>query len=220
MQLQTKIVIVMNLILIIAGTAFLLIIQNNTGKENIELTDAFFQAVIARTAGFNSIDISILSDPARFLMIILMLIGGSPASAAGGIKTVTFAVIIVTIYSAIRKRSEVEIFKRSIPLQIVGKAITVFFMFLFFSVTSSTLLSITERHSGIEFSAIMFETASALGTVGLSCGITPSLTTAGKIIIIITMLVGRLGPLTLLTLLTFNIRPARVNYPMQPVVVG
>jgi trk system potassium uptake protein TrkH len=219
-QLQTKIVLIMNLILIIAGTTFLLIIQNNTGKKHIDLTDAFFQAVIARTAGYNSIDISILSDPARLLMIILMLIGGSPASAAGGIKTVTFAVIIVAIYSAIRKRSEVEIFKRSIPLQIVGKALSVTMLFTFVFLTMGLLLSITERHSGFDFSAIMFETASALGTVGLSCGITPSLTTAGKIIIIITMLVGRLGPLTLLTLLTFNIRPARVNYPMQPVVVG
>ena len=93
-----------------------------------------------------------------------------------------------------------------------------FFAIVLLSATFA--LTISERHSSLETSAIMFEAASALGTVGLSCGITPSLTTAGKIIIILTMLVGRLGPLTLLAVLTFNIKPARYNYPAESVVVG
>ncbi|OHB52601.1 MAG: hypothetical protein A2Y10_19150 [Planctomycetes bacterium GWF2_41_51] len=219
-HLQTKIVLLMTVVLIIGGTAMLLIIQNNTAKNHLDFSEAFFQSVTARTVGFNTIDINALSSPSKLLMMILMFIGGSPGGSAGGVKTVTIAVIIVTIYSAARKRAEVEVFKRSIPLQIVGKALSVVFLFTFVFFTMAFLLTITERHSNFDFSAIMFETSSALGTVGLSCGITPSLTTAGKIIIIITMLAGRLGPLTLLTVLTFNIRPAKVNYPTQPVVVG
>jgi trk system potassium uptake protein TrkH len=219
-QLQTKIVLFVSSVLIIFGTFFLLAIQNNTGKEKIALADAFFQSVTARTAGFNSIDINALSVPAKMILMILMFIGGSPGSAAGGIKTVTLAILIMAVYSTIRKRTEVEIFNRCIPLVMVGKALTVILMFTAVLFTSTFLLAITERGSSFETSAIAFEAASALGTVGLTCGITPALTTVGKIIIIITMLIGRLGPLTLLATLTFNIKPARFNYPTEAVVVG
>ena len=220
LQLQTKIVLFVSSVLIIFGIFFLLAIQNNTGKEKIDLADAFFQSVTARTAGFNSIDINALSAPAKMILMILMFIGGSPGSAAGGIKTVTLAVLIMAVYSTIRKRTEVEIFNRCIPLVIVGKAITVILMFTAVLFAATFLLAVTEKHSSFETSAIAFEAASALGTVGLTCGITPALTTAGKIIIIITMLIGRLGPLTLLATMTFNIKPARFNYPTEAVVVG
>jgi trk system potassium uptake protein TrkH len=200
--------------------AGLLIIQNNTGKSHIDLADAFFQSVTARTAGFNTIDINALSVPAKMILIILMFIGGSPGGTAGGIKTVTLAIIVMAVYATVRKRAEVEIFKRCVPLVTIGKALTVVSLFMVVLFAATFLLTITERHNNFDASAIMFETTSALGTVGLSCGITPSLTTAGKIIIIITMLIGRLGPLTLLAVLTFNIKPARYNYPTEAVVVG
>ena len=219
-ELQTKIVLLVTAILIVSGMFGLLIIHNNTDKNHIDLADAFFQSVTARTAGFNTIDINALSAPAKMILIILMFIGGSPGGTAGGIKTVTLAIIIMAVYATIRKRAEVEIFKRSIPLAIVGKALVVtsLFALVLFSVTF--LMTITERHNNFDFINIMFEAASALGTVGLSCGITPALTTAGKIIIIITMFIGRLGPLTLLAVLTFNIKPVRYNYPTESVVVG
>ena len=220
MELQTKIVLLVTAILIVGGTAGLLIFHNNTDSHHINLADAFFQAVTARTAGFNTIDINALSAPAKMILIILMFIGGSPGGTAGGIKTVTLAVIIMAIYATIRKRAEVEIFKRSVPLAIVGKALVVVSLFRLVLFSATFLMTITERHNDFDFIAIMFEAASALGTVGLSCGITPALTTAGKIIIIITMLIGRLGPLTLLAVLTFNIKPARYNYPTESVVVG
>jgi trk system potassium uptake protein TrkH len=219
-QLQTKIVLAVTALLVICGTAGLLIIQNNTGKHNIALGDAFFQSVTARTAGFNSIDINALSVPSKMILIMLMFIGGSPASTAGGIKTVTMAVIIMAVYTTIRKRSDVEIFKRCVPLVTVGKALTVLLLFTIVLFGATFLLTITERHNNFAASAIMFEATSALGTVGLSCGITPSLTTAGKTIIIITMLIGRLGALTLLATLTLNIKPARYNYPTESLVVG
>jgi trk system potassium uptake protein TrkH len=220
MALQTKIVLLVTAILIVAGTLGLLIVHNNTGKSHINLADAFFQSVTARTAGFNTIDINALSVPAKMILMILMFIGGSPGSTAGGIKTVTLAIIIMAVYATIRKRTDVEIFKRSVPLVTVGKALTVLSMFMFVLLSATLLLTITERHNNFDTSSIMFEATSALGTVGLSCGITSSLTTAGKIIIIITMLIGRLGPLTLLAALTFNVRPARFNYPTESVVVG
>ncbi len=220
MYLQTKIVLLVTAILIVGGMAGLLIFHNNTSRNHIGLADAFFQSVTARTAGFNTIDINALSAPAKMILIILMFIGGSPGGTAGGIKTVTLAIIIMTVYATIRKRTEVEIFKRSIPLAIVGKALVVTSLFTLVLFSSTFLMTITERHNDFDFISVMFEVTSALGTVGLSCGITPALTTAGKIIIIITMLIGRLGPLTLLAVLTFNITPARYNYPTEPVVVG
>jgi trk system potassium uptake protein TrkH len=219
-QLQTKIVLLVTAILIVSGMAGLLIIQNNTGKSHIDLADAFFQSVTARTAGFNTIDINALSVPAKMILIILMFIGGSPGGTAGGIKTVTLAIIVMAVYATVRKRAEVEIFKRCVPLVTIGKALTVVSLFMVVLFSATFLLTITERHNNFDASAIMFEATSALGTVGLSCGITPSLTTAGKIIIIITMLIGRLGPLTLLAVLTFNIKPTRYNYPTEAVVVG
>ena len=220
MHLQTRIVLFVTSLLVIFGTVFLLIIQNNTGDYKIDIGDAFFQSVTARTAGFSTIDINALSEPSKMILIILMFVGGSPGGTAGGIKTVTLAIIVMAVYTTIRKRTDVEIFKRSIPLAVVSKAFTVLLLFTVVLFTAGFLLTITERHNNFATSAIFFETASALGTVGLSCGITPALTTAGKLIIIITMLIGRLGPLTLLAVLTFNIKPARFNYPTEAVIVG
>ena len=216
MQLQTKIVLTISLTLILTGAAAIWLF----GGSEIGIGNVFFQSITARTAGFNTIDIASMSVPGRMILMILMFIGGSPASTAGGIKTVTLAVIVMAAYSTIRKRSEVEIFNRSIHTATVGKALTVVLMFVFVLLTATLLLSITEKQSGFDMSQIMFEAGSALGTVGLSCGITPSLTTAGKIIIIITMLTGKLGPLTLLAMLTFNLKPVRYNYPAEAVVVG
>ncbi|MEN6384401.1 MAG: potassium transporter TrkG [Phycisphaerales bacterium] len=219
-QLQTKIVILMTLILDIGGIILLLIFQNNTSDFHLDVPDAFFHSVSSRTAGFNTTNIDALSPVSKIITIILMLIGGSPGGTSGGFKTVTLVIIIMAIYATIRRRTEVEMFQRSIPLSIVGKALTVVSMFVFVFLVSTFLLSITERHNNFDIMNIMFEVASGIGTVGLSTGITPSLTTAGKIIIIFTMFIGRLGPLTLLAALTFNIKPARYNYPTESVVVG
>jgi trk system potassium uptake protein TrkH len=122
--------------------------------------------------------------------------------------------------AALRKRWEVEIFKRSIRIVVVGRAITVTLLFVVVLFGAILVLSITENGSGFTMSEIAFEAASALGTVGLTTGITPSLTNAGKLIIIAAMLIGRLGPLTLLAALTFNLKPARYNYPEEAVIVG
>jgi trk system potassium uptake protein TrkH len=227
MQLQTKIVLSVSAFLIVAGTLAILLLGHftvdSTSEGNVGLLDALFQSVTARTAGFNTVDISALSPAARMIVILLMFVGGSPGSTAGGIKTVTLAVIIMTTITALRKRQEVEMFRRSIRIVVVGRAITVTLLFIAVLFVGAFALSITERSSGISMSDVMFETASALGTVGLSTLTTEqtaALTIGGKLIIIATMLIGRLGPLTLLAALTFNLKPARYNYPDEAVIVG
>jgi trk system potassium uptake protein TrkH len=126
----------------------------------------------------------------------------------------------MTVIAALRKREEVEMFKRSVRIVVVGRAITVTLLFVVVLFAATLALSITERENGFVMSQTLFEAASALGTVGLTTGITASLTTGGKLIIIAVMLIGRLGPLTLLAALTFNLRPARYNYPTEAVIVG
>jgi trk system potassium uptake protein TrkH len=222
-SLQSKVVIFVSAGLIIAGAAAIMLFEHYVGQGSSDsggILGALFQSVTARTAGFNTVDIDKLSTPGQFILILLMFIGGSPGSAAGGIKTVTFAVLLMTVVTAPRKRGEVEMFKRSIRVIIVGRAVTIVLLFVMVLFTASLALTITERSSGWPMSKIFFETASALGTVGLTTGITPSLTTAGKLIIIVVMLIGRLGPLTLLAALTFNIKPARYNYPDESLIVG
>lgn len=226
--LQTKIVVLASLSLIIIGAAGFLVFDmgqsslsaQTHGESSSRVADAFFQSVTARTAGFNTVDNAALSQAAKLWSIILMLIGGSPGSTAGGMKTVTLVVIMMAAYATMIKRREVEIFKRSIRYSIVGRALTVvvFFMVVYFVIVFS--LCITERNSGYQIIDIMFEAASALGTVGLSCGVTSSLTTAGKLIIIAAMLIGRLGPLTLLASFTFNLRTAKYNYADEAIMVG
>lgn len=224
LRLQTKIVISISACLIVLGMLAILVFeryasQGNTANRN-DILGAFFQSVTARTAGFNTVKISNLSASSQFILILLMFIGGSPGSTAGGIKTVTLAVVIMTAVAALRKRQEVEMFRRSVRIVVVGRAVTVMLLFAAVLFITTLALSITENSNGFTMSEIMFEAGSALGTVGLTTGITPSLTSAGKLIIIATMLIGRLGPLTLLAALTFNIKPARYNYPDEAVIVG
>jgi len=224
MRLQTKIVLCVSAFLIVLGAGAILLFERyaggNDSAQDADVLGALFQSITARTAGFNTMDISAMSASSRFVLILLMFIGGSPGSTAGGIKTVTLAVVVMTAVTALRKRGEVEMFRRSIRIAIVGRAITITLLFVAVLFAATLALSITENLSGYTMSDIMFEAGSALGTVGLTTGLTPDLTDAGKLIIIIVMLVGRLGPLTLLAALTFDIKPVQYNYPDEAIIVG
>ncbi len=226
LRLQTKIVLSVSASLILLGAVAILLFEHYASQDNPaerpDLLGALFQSITARTAGFNTVDIAALSASSKFILILLMFIGGSPGSTAGGIKTVTLAVIVMTVFAALRKRSEVEMFKRSIRIAVVGRAITVTMLFLTALFTATLALSVTECGNLKDFTMldILFETASALGTVGLTTNVTPCLTAAGKLIIVAVMLIGRLGPLTLLAALTFNLKPARYNYPEEAIIVG
>jgi trk system potassium uptake protein TrkH len=226
-RLQSKIVLSVSAFLIIFGMLAILLFEHYASPggsaKTPDVLGALFQSVTARTAGFNTVNISNMSASSRFILILLMFIGGSPGSTAGGIKTVTLAVVVMTAVAALRKREEVEMFKRSVRLVVVGRAITVTLLFIAVLFSATLALSITENSNNFTIFEILFEAGSALGTVGLSTGVTgPStiLTNAGKLIIIAVMLIGRLGPLTLLAALTFNLKPARYNYPDEAVIVG
>jgi len=226
MQLQSKIVLTVSASLIVLGMLGILLFERyaagagSTERPGSGVWCALFQSITARTAGFNTVDISTMSASSRFILILFMFIGGSPGSTAGGIKTVTLAVVIMTAVAALRKRWEVEMFRRSVRVVVVGRAITVTLLFVVVLFTATMVLSITENGNNFTMSDIMFEAASALGTVGLTTGITASLTTVGKLIIIVVMLIGRLGPLRLLAALTFNLKPVRYSYPDEAIIVG
>ena len=225
MRLQTKIVLTVSGLLIVLGAVMLLLFEQYAGDRadaKPDILGAFFQSVTARTAGFNTVDVAGMTASSKIVLIMWMFIGGSPGSTAGGIKTVTLAVIVMTVIATLRRRAEVEMFRRSVRLVVVGRAITVAMLFVVVLFATTLALSVTESPLPAQFVMldIMFEAASALGTVGLSTGVTPTLTGAGKIIIIVVMLIGRLGPLTLLAALTFNLKPIRYNYPDEAIIVG
>jgi trk system potassium uptake protein TrkH len=224
MRLQTKIVLSVTALLIVGGMlaifAFERLTRQGPDGRGFSMLDAFFQSVAARTAGFSTADIGALSDASKLILILLMFIGGSPGGTAGGVKTVTFLVVIMAVIATLRRRDEVEVFNRSVRLMVVRRAITVVVLFAATLFGATLFLCVTEASNHFTMMKILFEVASALGTVGLSTGITPSLTTAGKLIIILVMLTGRLGPLTLLAAMTFNLKPARYSYPDEALVVG
>lgn len=224
MLLQSKIVLSVSAFLIVAGALSIIIFERYAAGSGsggkLDVLGALFQSVTARTAGFNTVNIADMSASSRVVLILLMFVGGSPGSTAGGIKTVTLAVVVMTTIATLRKRGEVEMFRRSVRLVIVGRAITVTMLFVLVLFAGTLILSVTENSNDFDMSRIMFEASSALGTVGLTTGITQSLTSAGKLVIIVLMLVGRLGPLTLLAALTFDLKPVRYNYPDEAIVVG
>ncbi|MFD2629013.1 TrkH family potassium uptake protein [Oceanobacillus kapialis] len=181
-----------------------------------KLWASYFQGVTPRTAGFNSLDIASLREPTLFFMILLMFIGGGSASTAGGIKLTSFIVILFAVVSFLRGKEELVISKRAIKQSIILRALAITFLGMLFLVAGVFILSITEKSP---FLSILFEVTSAFGTVGLSMGITGSLTMAGKIVIIFIMVLGKLGPLTL----AFSIaKPARtkVKYPGEEIITG
>ncbi|HOC69044.1 MAG TPA: potassium transporter TrkG [Candidatus Hydrogenedentes bacterium] len=176
-------------------------------RTDSRVLSAFFQSVTARTAGFNTMDIGALSSATLFLTIVLMFIGASPGSTGGGIKTTTVVCLWAALVTSLRNRPHVELHRRTIPTETVYKAFTVLCLSLGVVIVFTLVLLVTETKP---FMDVLFETVSAFGTVGLSTGLTSELSSAGRIVIMILMFIGRLGPLTV----TYAMLPthARVNY--------
>jgi trk system potassium uptake protein TrkH len=183
----------------------------------LKLLNSFFQSVTARTSGFNTISTGSLTISALFFVMILMFIGGSSGSTAGGIKVNTLGLIAITVWNTVRGKEHPEAFGREIPLGQIFRGITLLVLALGLITIVFFILSVTENFPTIN---ILFETVSAFGTVGLSTGITPDLSIAGKVMIIIMMFIGRLGPLTLTLVLTRTQRTSRYRYPMDSVRIG
>ena len=178
---------------------------------------SLFQAVTPRTAGFNSVDLTLLHDTSILVMIALMLIGGSPGSTAGGMKTTTFAVLLLCVRSFFRKDPAVQCFNRRISPEILRGAMTIFTLYLLLALTGGALISCLE---GQDLGAAIFEAASALGTVGLSLGITSSLGAASKLILVGLMYFGRVGCLTMIYALAGNHQGANSQLPLEKITVG
>lgn len=222
LSLHTKLVLTVTAILIISGTILIFLFERNnlstlkplTIKEKI-LT-SIFQAVTPRTAGFNTINIGYLNLSTLILLILFMFIGASPGGTGGGIKTSTFAIILMNIKNTIKGREGVTIYDRCVDSSTVKKSYLIFTASIFLIFLSTFLLSITEKFGLIN---ILFEVTSAFGTVGLSTGITPYLSPFGKIIIMFTMFAGRVGILSILTSISVK-KPQRTYLPEDKVMVG
>ncbi len=182
------------------------------------IRDSLFQSVTARTAGFNTIDMAELSSAGKAWLCGLMLIGGSPASTAGGMKTVTFALLVLTVYSTLRKRRSQEAFGRTVPMEILAKSTTIGFLYMCLAGVVTLLLAASMP--GKAFIDLLFEACSACGTVGLTTGVTRQLNVFGKCVIIGAMFIGRIGPVTLLAAMASKARPAAYEYPSENVLVG
>lgn len=223
--LHTKIVVIMTTVLLLTGFIFFFIMEYNNPDtlQSLPLQDkvtaAMFQSVTTRTAGFNTIDLSSMYDSSKLLTISMMFIGGSPGSTAGGVKTTTIAIVILLIVSVVKNRSDVECFKKRITKDNVNRALTVLAIGISLVFITPFLLSITEK--GADFMTLFFESVSALGTVGLSLGYTPSLSPLGQLIIIFTMFAGRVGALTIVfALASKQQKNALIRYPVDKISVG
>jgi trk system potassium uptake protein TrkH len=209
-SLHSKVVVTMTLTLLLSGAIMLKI------TENINWLTAFFFSTSSRTAGFATISLNEFSNAGLFIMIILMFIGASPGSTGGGIKTTAMFALLVNAYST-ATNNHCSAFKRKIPRDVISKAYIIASLAIALICTNILLISIFEPN--FEFMDIFFEVVSAFGTVGLSTGITPDLGIYSKSIIILTMFIGRLGPLTIATLLAFK-QKSGVSYSEEPLTVG
>ena len=229
LSVHTKIVVTTTLLLILSGALFTFILEYNNpltlGKLSMQgkIFASFFHSVVLRTAGFFSIDMAGLHHSTEFLSIILMMIGGSPCGTAGGMKTISLAVVLLAVISLIKERDSITAFKRNISFSALQKALAVIVLMITIFMTATMLLSITEVNMDFdyEFIDLMFEVASALGTVGNSIGITPYLSSIGKLIIISCMFIGRLGPITIaIAFMSTHSDKNKIHYPTEDVMVG
>ena len=225
--LHTKIVLMMTVSLVVIGTLLFFIMEFNNpatiGKMNFldKLVVSFFQSVTTRTAGFSTVDMYSLNRVTKILMCSLMFIGGSPASTAGGIKTVTFALVLLLMRTTYRGIEETTVFQRRIKKRTLVRAFSIFFLGLMLCIISSSIMLITEPKQ--DYLNILMEVFSAFGTVGLSASVTPALSIVGKCVDIILMYAGRIGPISLMILFTkrsHDKNTKEFKYPDEDVLVG
>jgi trk system potassium uptake protein len=223
-SLHTKIVFVTSSILVVFGTILIFILEYHNPKTLQPLSPlgkflaSLYQAVTPRTAGSNTLNIPDLTQPTLFLIIFLMFIGASPGSTGGGIKTTTFATLLGAVWSNIKGKDDVIFFRNRILYDTIYKALTVTVSGLFVVMMITMLLTITEPNK--DFLMILFEATSAFGTVGLSMGLTPELSPVGKILIILTMFAGRVGPLTIAYAVALHRKPDPFKFPKGRIMIG
>ncbi|MFJ7914568.1 MULTISPECIES: TrkH family potassium uptake protein [unclassified Lysinibacillus] len=224
LSVHTKIVLTTTLILTVGSTLLIFLFEYGNSKTLGQLSGwgkilgSLYQAVTPRTAGSNTLPISDLTHSTLFLIIWLMFIGGGSGSTAGGIKITTFAVLVATMWSQLKGQEDVVLFRRRIVHETILKALTVTMCGMMIVVLVTIVLSIIEqRHS---FMMYLFEATSAFGTAGLSMGLTPELSIGGRLLIILTMFIGRLGPLTIAFAITNRRKKEAFHHPKGNIMIG
>ncbi len=223
LSLHSKVALLTTGMLVVGGTVLVGLLEWSNARTlgglswPTRILASFFQAVTPRTAGFATLDVAALTEPTLMLVIALMFIGASPGGTGGGIKTTTFFTPLAMILGTMRGTIEPTIFRRRISMFAVYKAVTIALISVAFVVVMATLLTVVEQ---VGLLRALFEVVSGYGTVGLSAGLTPTLSAIGQVILIITMYAGRVGLMTLAFGLTRRLRPPLVRYPEERIYIG
>lgn len=227
LSLHSKVVLFVTTILIFGGAVLFFIFENanpgTMGPQSLKgkILSSLFASITPRTAGYNSISTTDMTMAGKFLTVILMFIGASPGSTGGGIKTTTAMLIFMTVMSVIKGREDTEIFHRKINKLLIYRAIAITAISFTLVVLVTMILSITQKGE-FPFLAYLYEATSAFGTVGLTMGLTPSLTSIGKVAVLLTMYAGRVGPLTLALAFAHKqkVSSSAIKYPEDKILVG
>lgn len=216
-RMQSKVILAVTGVLILLPTAYFYFFEFADAPLGERLLLSIFQAVTPRTAGFNTADLTAMSETGQSMITLLMLIGGSPGSTAGGMKTTTLAVLLASAVAVFRRREDPHFFNRRVPNETVAQAAAIMLMYLSLFLAGGLIIS---RLEGLPVLTCLFETASAIGTVGLSLGITPQLGRASQLILIALMFFGRAGGLTLIYAALSNTQGSAARLPQERITVG
>jgi len=223
LSLHTKVVLSVSACLILFGALVIFALEYNNPftlrplSPGVKVMASFFQSVTPRSAGASTLDIGHMTQASQFFLILLMFIGASPVSTGGGIKTTTFAILLGAMFAMIRGKRDVVLFRYRLSANRVYKAVTLTLMALFLVIVVSMVLAMTEPYP---FLMILFEVTSAFATAGLTMGLTAELTPFGKVMIILTMFIGRLGPLTLAYALGSKLEKELYRHPEGHITIG
>jgi len=225
LSLHTRMVIYSTAILILFGAVSFYLLESHHNLQRLSLGEmisaSFFQSVTARTAGFNTVEISALSSATLFVLLFLMFVGASPGSCGGGIKTTSVAVLVALMYNRVKGRGVVNLFHRTIPGEVVTKAAAIVLLAILAISFFAALLMISQPKATTEhFLQYLFEAFSAFGTVGLSMGATANLNALGKLILVILMLLGRVGLLTVAYAVVGREAKVHIQYNEENVMIG
>jgi len=225
--LQSKIALSTSVALLVFGMLAILILENNNVLSGMSIKEKLlgsaFHSTTARTAGFNTLPVGDFRVATLLVVIFLMFIGASPGSTGGGIKTCTFGVILGAVWAMIHNKGNISMLKRTIPKSVFHRAFTILVLSMAWIFMVAVLLSITESANYLgakSFIRLLFEVTSAFGTVGLSTGVTQGLSVAGKLLITLTIFVGRIGPLTLALAVAMQKERFVYKYPEERIMVG
>jgi Trk-type K+ transport system membrane component len=219
---STRVVLYSSFALVFFGALFFFMFEKGSTLKDQNMIEAvitsLFHSQSARTAGFSSVSFGQLAEPTLLLFMFLMFVGASPGSTGGGIKTTTFTLIFLSAYSTIRGKRNIELFRRTIGFDLLNKAFSIFTFFISFIFLFTFLLCVLEPETHILH--LMFEEVSAITTTGLSAGVTPALCDTSKIILALSMYIGRVGPLTLAFALSRKVKTVNYEYPKAHYMVG